>query len=248
MPPEYNVNRSIRARVAAKHGAEGGTIKQASARTHALDSLVLAIEVFRAEQENTMPATYAALTDDELHPDTKVAMTVSLHMPSSPPNGDASLVSAAERSIEVKIRCGGMTDELNRLLHHLRLKGCFHRDRIANVTGQQAATRAQTTQATVNANIQKAKDAYRRHYTAHLALVGEGRWQETMRRLDDSDCRPLGGRLIEKMEKMGERKIKQFLDGNIEAGADGQTKYKLPWIWYSWGGKTGDEITDGEQS
>lgn len=192
-----------------------------------------------------MPVTYAALTMDERYPERQVAMSVQLCMPSDPPDGDKSLVSAAERAMEAKLRWAAMVDELDNLLHQLRLKGCLHKHRVAQVTGQRASTRALAAQAAVDANVKKAANAYRRHRAAYLALEGNGPWQDTMRELRDSDCRCLGDRLIEQMEKMSERKIKGFLEGRRGADSSGETKYELPWIWYNWTEKSGAELTDG---
>ena len=67
-----------------------------------------------------------------------------------------------------------------------------------------------------------------------------------MKELDDSHCRPLGDRLVERMEKMGDRKIDAFLKkGKGEEG--GETEYHLPWIWYNVSGQSGAEMTKGAQ-
>ncbi|VDC02768.1 unnamed protein product [Peniophora sp. CBMAI 1063] len=233
-----------RARIAAKHDGESGTDKQATTRTTMLKNLALTIADFRTVQEHAMSATYTALSTNERDPTPKTAMTVALGIPSDPLDGDRTLVSDAARAMEAKYRWALMQDELDRLLHQLRLKGCLYKHRVAQVTGQKASTRSHTAQAAVSANVKKAADAYRRHRAAYEVLVGDGSWKDVMRDLKDSECRPLGDRLIEQMEKMAERKIKKFLEGKSTADTSGETAYKLPWIWYSWGGKTGTEITE----
>ncbi|VDB88002.1 unnamed protein product [Peniophora sp. CBMAI 1063] len=233
-----------RARITARHDSEGETDKQATTKTTVLKGLALTITNFRAVQEYAMPATYARLSPNERDPAHKTAMTVALGLPSAPLDGDTSLVSAAAKTMEAKYRWALMKDELDRLLHQLRWKGCLHKHRIAHVTGQRASTRSLSAQAAVSANVKRAADAYRRHRAAYEVLVGDGSWKDVMRELKDSECRPLGDRLIEQMEKMAERKIKKFLEGKSVADTSGETNYKLPWIWYSWGGKTGAEITD----
>lgn len=196
-----------------------------------------------------MPATYSALTTDERDPDRKVAMTIQLFMPSAPPDGDESLVSAAARAMEAKLRWTAMVDELDNLLHQLRLKGCLHKHRVANVTGQRASTRALSAQAAVNDNIKKAANAYRRHREAYVALVGHGDWENSMRELLDSDCRCLGDRLIEQIEGMSKRNVQAFLEGRGKKfTASGETGYHLPWIWYTWDERSHAEVGDGTYS
>ena len=84
-----------------------------------------AILRFREDQGDLMPATYAALTAEERDPNHRVALTVDLCLPSSPPDGDVSLVAPIARAVEAKIRWASMADELDNLLHQLRLKGCL---------------------------------------------------------------------------------------------------------------------------
>ncbi|VDC03718.1 unnamed protein product [Peniophora sp. CBMAI 1063] len=233
-----------RARIDLRLYQEDPTEKQVTSRTEALKALVKAIIGFRAEQEACMPSTYAVLTDEERDPDPKAAMTVQLCMPSDPPDGDESYVTAAARIVESRLRWEAMVDELDHLLHQLRLKGCLHKHRVANITGQHMSTRAQSTQAAVNTHIKKAADAYRRHRAAYLKLVGKGTWEETMRELQDSDCRSLGDKLIEQIEKMSEKRVTAFLQGKGKADTSGDTNYKLPWIWYNWTESSDDAVSD----
>ena len=76
--------------------------------------------------------------------------------------------------------------------------------------------------------------------------MGKGEWQETMRKLEDSDCRGLGDRLLEQMENMTEENVKKFLAGRRGADTSGETKYELPWIWYNRSEESGLEVTDGK--
>ncbi|VDC01759.1 unnamed protein product [Peniophora sp. CBMAI 1063] len=214
-------------------------------QTKVLDALVNSILIFRAEQEFIMPTTYAALTAEECDPSRKTAMTVQLGMPSAPPDGDTTVVSEDAKTMEAKLRWEAMKNELNNLMHHLRLKGCLYRHRKNNSSGQQAATRSLTTQVAVHANIEKAASAYRRHREAYLALEGGGSWETTMRKLADSDCRPLSDKLVEQMEKASEKNIKTFLEKRRKAGLSGKTDHKVPWIWYNTTIKSGSEFVDG---
>ncbi|KZV65011.1 hypothetical protein PENSPDRAFT_587550, partial [Peniophora sp. CONT] len=227
-----------------RHQDDEGTVKQATTRTQVLNSLVRAIIRFREGQEHTMPATYMALTSEERDPDRQIALTVDLCMPSSPPDGDNTLVSAAARAMEAKLRWASMVDELDNLLHQLRLKGCLNKFKLANITGQRGCTRARTAQMAVDANVKRAADAYRRHREAYLALVGEGKWEDTMRELVDSDCRALGDRLLEQMDEMSEYNVTLFLAGRTGAKRSGDTHYELPWIWFNATPESGLEVTD----
>ncbi|VDC07778.1 unnamed protein product [Peniophora sp. CBMAI 1063] len=233
-----------RQRISSKYQLEGGTDKQATSRAQAMNNLVRAISKFREDQELVMPATYAALTSEERDPSRKDALTVNLYMPSGPPDGDQALVSAAARAVEAKLRWASMVDELDNLRHQLRLKGCLNKFKIANITGQRANTRARTAQAAVDANVQRDADAYRRHRSAYLAIMGRGTWEETMRDLLVSDCRALGDRLLEQIEGMSQFEAQRFISERKGSTTSGDTHYELPWIWFSSTPESGLEITD----
>lgn len=220
-------------------------MKQATARTQAMNSLVRAIVRFRGDQQHAMPSVYAALTSEERDPDRKDALAVDLCMPSSPPDGDKTLVSETARALEIKFRWASMADELDNLLHQLRLKGCLNRFKLANITGQRGCTRARTAQDAVETHVKRAASAYRRHRAAYLSLAGRGKWEDTMRVLLDTDCRALGDRLLEQMDEMSEYNVKQFLAGRKGAQTSGDTHYELPWIWFNANPESGLEITDG---
>ncbi|VDC04364.1 unnamed protein product [Peniophora sp. CBMAI 1063] len=221
-----------RARIRMEFDDEGGANKQVN--TSALGALSQSISAFRAEQEQCMPTTSAVLTDVERNPDAESAMTIQLCLPSSPPDGDSSLVSPQARAVEAKLRWEGMADELEGLIHQLRLKGCLYKHRIVHSTGQYMATRALSAQAAVNANIKTAADAYRRHRAAYLSLKGKGSWEDTMRELDDADCRCMGDKILEHIENMSHKRIADYLRGGRSAEAQGGTRYKLSWLWYNW--------------
>ncbi|VDC01547.1 unnamed protein product [Peniophora sp. CBMAI 1063] len=234
-----------RQRLASNHADDNdddGTIDQRTTRTRSLNNLARMIMKFRSAQENTMPLIFAALSPDDREPDRRTAMTVPLCLPSAPPLNKPSAVSSTDKAVESTLRWEAMKDELDNLLHHLRLKGCMHKHRIAGPTGQRAGTRALTAQISVNDNIRRASNAYRRHREAYFALVGGGDWEKIMRKLEDADCRCLGDRLIEQMEKMTEENVQAFLDGKYEAVHSGETEYTLPWIWYNRAESSGDII------
>ncbi|VDC03701.1 unnamed protein product [Peniophora sp. CBMAI 1063] len=237
-----------RERFSVKHKAIGGTSAQAMARSLAVTSMLHDVLSFRSSQETLCPSVYAALTLDERDPDRHAATTVKLYLPSNPPDKDRSLVSDRERAIEAQLRWDYMVDELHRLRQQLRLRGCLNKFKIANITGQYNNTRARETQDIVNANVKKAAVAYRRHRAAYLLLVGKGKWEETMRVLNDKDCRGLGDRLLEQMEEMTEENVKKFLEGRRGAASSGETRYELPWIWYNHTEDSGLQITDGAQT
>ncbi|VDB86126.1 unnamed protein product [Peniophora sp. CBMAI 1063] len=236
---------SERSRFTTQYVEIGGTVSQAEARTNALNSIGRAVNSFRCHQEDHMPMTYASLTLDEREPDRRNVMSVKLYMPSAPPGGDESMVPPAARIMEAKLRWASMADELDNLRHQLRLKGCLNKFKLANVTGQRGNTRARAAQDAVDARVRRAADAYRRHRAAYVSLIGEGDWTSTMRKLEDSDCRGLGDRLLEQMEEMSEYNAQRFLAGRRGADTQGETAYKLPWIWYNMAEESGIQITDG---
>ncbi|VDB85046.1 unnamed protein product [Peniophora sp. CBMAI 1063] len=233
-----------RARFLTKHKPIGGTKEQATARTRALNAIARDITSLRKVQGVCSPAIYAALTSDEREPDRQAALTVKLYMPSDPPEKDVSLSSTEARAMEARLRWTSMVDELDNLRHQLRLKGCLNKFKLSNITGQRNNTRAREAQDSVDVNVKKAANAYRRHRLAYMALVGTGAWEDTMQELKDSDCRGLGDRLLEQMDAMSEYNVKQFLAGKRGAASSGETRYKLPWIWFNRSEESGIQITD----
>ncbi|KZV64562.1 hypothetical protein PENSPDRAFT_563932, partial [Peniophora sp. CONT] len=230
-----------RYRVSTKRDDDGETITQATTRTKALNSLVREIEQFRDEQERLMPRLHATLSVEERNPDRTTSVTMKLWLPSDMPKDDACSPPGL-RALEMRLRWASMSDELDNLMHQLRLRGCLNRFKILNISGQRANTRARTAQDAVDANVKAAANAYRRHRTAYFNLVGAGDWEKTMRELVDSDCRGLGDRLIEQIEKMSAKQARDFVALRKGKASSGETKYTLPWIWY----RKGDpEDSDG---
>ncbi|VDC00223.1 unnamed protein product [Peniophora sp. CBMAI 1063] len=238
-----NLDRPYRARIASQYDGESET-SRTSIRARMLNGLTDMILRFRVAQKRAMPSTYAALTDEDLDIEASTAMIVRLCLPSDPADGKVSSVSSAARAAEAKLRWKALEDTLESLTSQLLLKGCLQKHRIAHYTGQRAATRAQTTQAAVNSNIRATADDYKRHWSAYLALEGKGSWQMEMRELRDSDCRCLGDRMIEQMEKMSAAKIEDFLSGRAKPHNSGDTAHNVPWIWYNCKEKSVLEITD----
>ncbi|VDC02624.1 unnamed protein product [Peniophora sp. CBMAI 1063] len=142
-----------RASFPLKHKTTGGTTKQASDRSNALNRILASIRAFRKGQEHYMEDVYAALTWDERYPARDTALTVPLYLPSNPPGQDESLVSPTTRTMEVKVRWAEMADELSGLRDQLRLKGCLNKFKLANITGQRSNTRAREAQDIVIRNV-----------------------------------------------------------------------------------------------
>ncbi|VDB99480.1 unnamed protein product [Peniophora sp. CBMAI 1063] len=233
-----------RARYSTKRQSDSGTSEQVTDKTQELDRIAQSIRRFRKAQEYHMPAVYASLTSEERNPERKTALTTKLFLPSDPPDHDVSLTTATTRAMEARLRWQEMIRELDILRHQLRLKGCLNRFKAFNITGQRDNTRAREAQDVVNAYVQKAANAYRRHRDAYEALEGRGDWQKTMRKLKNADCRGLGDRLIEQMEQMSESNVQKFLAGRREADTSGETRYELPWFWYNQSEEAGIQITD----
>ncbi|KZV59848.1 hypothetical protein PENSPDRAFT_537814, partial [Peniophora sp. CONT] len=225
---------------------EEGTTKQATVKTHALNALVRMIAAFRKQQEHLMPTTYAALTSDERDPERRSALKAKLYMPSQPPRRvpKARASPLPLREMEATLRMASMEDELDNLRHQLRLRGCLFRYSHRQIRGQRANTRAETAQEAVNANVNKAAVAYRRHRDAYLALQGPGPWEEQMRKLEPTDCRALGVGLIKEMEAAAGDKAKEFIAERTGAERSGDTTRQISWIWYATSEESGLAITD----
>ncbi|VDB96562.1 unnamed protein product [Peniophora sp. CBMAI 1063] len=233
-----------RARFPTKYKTSGGTSDQALARKHALNAIWRDIVRLREGQKDLLPEIYSALTLDERDPDRQAALTVKLFLPSGAPDKDISLTSDATRGLEARLRWQSMIEALSRLRQQLRLRGCLNKFKLTHITGQTNNTRAREAQDVVNANVTRAADAYRRHREAYESLVGKGEWEQTMRKLEDSDCRGLGDRLLEQMEELSEYNVQRFLAGRRDADSSGETRYLLPWIWYNRTEESGLAITD----
>lgn len=190
-----------------------------------------------------MPLVYAALTGAQRFPQRGVALAVKLNLPSDTPHG--IIPSPDLASLEADLRWAAMTGSLDDLRNQLRLRGCLNKFKLANITGQRKNTRARTAQDTIDANVKRLAKAYTRHRDAYEALKGPGPWTTTMQKLEPSDCRGLGDRLIEQMESMSEKNVRLFLAGRKGAGSSGETHYTLPWIWYKASIDSCFEITDG---
>ncbi|VDB94346.1 unnamed protein product [Peniophora sp. CBMAI 1063] len=233
-------------RLDKKQDENGDTLSQTTTRTKALNALVREIERFRDEQEQLMPRLHATLTTEERNPERATALAMKLWLPSDLHATD-DCSPGSLRALEIRVRWAAMSDELENLMHQLRLRGCLNRFKILNISGQRANTRARTAQDAVDANVKAAANAYRRHRSAYFNLVGPGDWQKTMRTLADSDCRGLGDRLIEQIEGMSVKQAREFVALRKGSSSSGETKYKLPWIWYRKGNpEDGDglKITD----
>ncbi|VDC00092.1 unnamed protein product [Peniophora sp. CBMAI 1063] len=233
-------------RLDKKLDENGDTLTRTTSRTKALNALVRDIEKFRDEQEHLMPRLHATLSTEERNPERSTALTMKLWLPSDVDATD-DCAPRALRALEIRVRWAAMSDELGNLMHQLRLRGCLNRFKIMNISGQRANTRARTAQDAVDANVKAAANAYRRHRSAYFNLVGPGDWQKTMRTLADSDCRGLGDRLIEQIEGMSVKQAREFVALRKGSASSGETKDKLPWIWYRKGNpEDGDglKITD----
>ncbi|VDC00595.1 unnamed protein product [Peniophora sp. CBMAI 1063] len=235
-----------RARFATKYKSGGGSYVQATARTNALNAIRRDLIKFRKLQALYTPDIFAALTSDERNPDRSAALTDGLYLPSNLSKDDEGLNAGEAKIVEIKVRWASMEDELDNLRHQLRLRGCINRHKVANVTGQRNNTRAREVQDDIDDYVQRAADAYRRHRKAYTALVGKGKWEDTMKELERSDCRGLGDRLIEQIENMSLESARQFVAGKRGADSSGETGYELPWIWYNRSEELGLKITDGE--
>ncbi|KAI0038982.1 hypothetical protein FA95DRAFT_1585382 [Auriscalpium vulgare] len=224
---------------------DGDTSNQLAQMQESRTSLLRLIHRFRADQEIHMPRVASIIDYDEstLSHTTIRPENIRLHLPSD--------VSASERhalcdrslvDIESKLRLAAASDALDGVRHQLRFRTYVNRFKITNVTGQRKNTRARALQTRIEAGVKREAEAYRMHRAAYLRLVGPGDWEKKLQVLDDSHLVGLGARLIDAIDQADQDSVLEFLRSRRGGEASGESRYKLPWIWYSEAsGEEGDD-------
>ena len=72
------------------------------------------------------------------------------------------------------------------------------------------------------------------------------KWDEIFEVLKDEDCQPLSGSLLLAMEQAEVQHVKKLVAARRDGKATGQSKYRIPWIWYKVAEGTELELNDGE--
>jgi hypothetical protein len=166
---------------------------------------------------------------------------ILLHLPSSIPEADRERVApSATYTAEADLRYGQAMDALNELRRQLRTRTCTNRFRIKNITGQRASTQARTMQKGIDGRVKLAAAKYRSAHAAHLALIGPGEWEKTLRELRPDDVRALNERALTEQEKEDRRVLRrraglqnegEFQIEETTTGGPGEGFRTLSWIW-----------------
>jgi hypothetical protein len=137
----------------------------------------------------TSPATDALISAEQ----------TPLHLP--------SLFSTTQRAhdcpvplvkAETKVRHSSMATSIEDLIRHLTTCTFLHRDRVKNVTGVHANTRARNVIACVSRRVDASAGAYRRHRVAYKILFGSAPagWEIDFRPLTSADVRGLSEKAV----------------------------------------------------
>ena len=140
-------NISFRYRLSTKRDDDGETTVWETTRFKALNVLVQENRQFHDEQEVQMPRLHSTLTADQRNPDRGVALTMQPWLSSDLDQDDTRSPAS------LRVRWAPMPDELENLMHQLRLRRCLNRFKILSISGQRANTRVRTGQDAVDANV-----------------------------------------------------------------------------------------------
>jgi len=121
--------------------------------------------------------------EEDMHPE-----EVRLWLPSALTPSQAALVCVLGLAeIEDKLRTAQCHDALKYLHQILRVKTCMVQFKNKNVQGQRKGLRSSTAISHINLKACHLVGKYCRACAAKVALVGEGRWGEVLRPLNDGD-------------------------------------------------------------
>ncbi|KAI0037361.1 hypothetical protein FA95DRAFT_1507040 [Auriscalpium vulgare] len=172
---------------------------------------------------------------------------IKLYLPSDIDDGQRhALCDPSLVDIESKLRLAATNEALDGVRHQLRFRTYVNKFKITNVTGQRKNTRARALQARIEVGVKRDAETYRMHRAAHLRLVGHGDWEKKLQVLDDSHLVGLGARLIDAIDQADQDRVVEFLRSRRGGEASGESRYKLPWIWYT--EASGEDGDDGDLS
>ncbi|KAI0038297.1 hypothetical protein FA95DRAFT_1505888, partial [Auriscalpium vulgare] len=243
---DANLNSRLRLRL-DKTGDRDGTSNQAARLQESRTSLLRLLHRFRADQELHMPYIASIIEVDESTQshNTVRPKHIKLYLPSD--------LSARERAtrcdpslaeIEAKLRYAGACQALDDVRHQLRFRTYVKRFKVNNVVGQRKNTRARTFQSRIDDAVKRAAATYRLHRAAYLRLVGPGAWENRLRELLDEHLVGLGERLLDQIDLADIERVKEYLRSRRGPSSTGESRYTLPWIWYTAG--SGNEDDDVE--
>ncbi|KAI0060333.1 hypothetical protein BV25DRAFT_1783282, partial [Artomyces pyxidatus] len=228
------------------------TTHQAAQVQESRTAILRLVRRLRGEQEFHMPRIASIIASDESASShtTQRPELIKLYFPSDFPTDERhEFCEPTLSTMESKLRYAAMSEALDDLRHQLRFRTYMNNWKIKNVKGQRPNTRARGTQTSIEVCIKRAVETYRLHRKAYFSLVGDGPWQDKFRVLADQDIRGLGERLIDGMNAAAEERVREFVRSRNGGTASGESRYVLPWIWYSAGKDLNSEdleMGDGE--
>ncbi|KAI0055821.1 hypothetical protein BV25DRAFT_1921506 [Artomyces pyxidatus] len=229
-----------------------GTSHQAAKVQESRTALLRLIRRFRSEQDRHMPRLSAVVDSDDsasTHT-TRRPELIKLHLPSDLTIEERGEFCNAELvEVECRLRKAAMGEALDDVRHQLRFRTYMNKWKIRNVKGQRPNTRARATQARIEDSVKRAVETYRLNRKAYYSLLGEGDWQRKFRELKDEDVHGLGQQLVRDLENAEDEQVQDWVRKRNGSTASGESRYVLPWIWYSAGqGLDSDalEVGDGE--
>ncbi|KAJ7191702.1 hypothetical protein GGX14DRAFT_537830 [Mycena pura] len=222
------------------------------------------VQRLRDEQAHFMPGLASLLQEHPSHESTARPEEMKLHLPSSFPaavRAEICIDGLAEE--EERLRAAQASDALKDLRRHLRMRMVAHHFKRRHTSGQAAYTKSQALQSAIEQRIKMTTARYNAARAALLSLRGPGKWEETLRVLQQSDIRGINERTLNDEEREEERKAR-LLAGLSPEGVDedefgdpveptvlfnletGEGRRRLSWIWYTEMGGASDVADDGK--
>ncbi|KAI0039084.1 hypothetical protein FA95DRAFT_1657962 [Auriscalpium vulgare] len=245
MPGFDNANTSFRLKLRLdKNKDRDGTSNQAARVQESRTSILRLLHRFRADQDVHMHHIASIINVDEstqshntLRPE-----HIKLYLPSDLSERErAAACDPTLSDMEAKFRYAGACQALDDVRHQLRFRTYVKRFKINNVVGQRKNTRARTFQSRIDDAVHRAAATYRLHRAAYLRLVGPGAWEKRLRELLDEHLVGLGERLLDQIDLADIERVKEYLRSRRGPSSTGESRYTLPWIWYTAGGGGEDE-------
>ncbi|KAH9476140.1 hypothetical protein JR316_0011711 [Psilocybe cubensis] len=239
-----------RVRRLAKGVGPHSTIRQAGSLTEQRNILSTRIRAWEQLLPVYIPGIVQYQTDHPITTKTSYAEDAVLYLPSSIPEPCRSRIcTPGLANIEKELRFAQMSDSLASIRQILIIKSRMIDFKNKNIRGQRDGTRSTTVIDRVHERARFAASKYRSARAAHLALAGDGDWENTYRVLEDKDVRGYQDpdRLRPRVGRQGIYEDGHEPSLNVEVDEDdginlvnqlrnrrdgtGQTRRTLSWIW-----------------
>ncbi|KAI0037647.1 hypothetical protein FA95DRAFT_1506726, partial [Auriscalpium vulgare] len=221
-----------------------GTSNQAARLQESRTAILRLLHRFRADQDIHMHHIASIINVDESTQshNTIRPEQIKLYLPSDLSERErATACDPTLSDMEAKFRYAGACQALDDVRHQLRFRTYVKRFKINNVVGQRKNTRARAFQSRIDDAVNRAASTYRLHRAAYLRLVGPGTWEKRLRVLLDEHLVGLGERLLDQIDLADIERVKEYLRSRRGPSSTGESRYTLPWIWYTAGGGGEDE-------